>query len=526
MTLLPTRAALWRTPASRFLRATAGLTPAAAYSTRVRFAPSPTGNLHLGGLRTALFNYLFARHTGGRFILRIEDTDQKRLVPGAVNRLVAALRWAGVTYDEGPDVGGDHGPYVQSARSELYQCYARELIERNRAYRCFCTPERLAQYRTVAARSGKPPVYDKRCTHLSQRAVEANLAQGLPYTVRLRFPDDLATVPDEVYGSVRVNPHVSDDAVLLKSDGLPTYHLANVVDDHLMGITHVLRGEEWLSSTAKHVALYRALGWPLPKFVHLPLLLNADGSKLSKRTGDTDVAQLSQAGYLPEAVVNYVAQLGWAPAEPQDLFTLDELVAQFTLTGINTSNPTVDYTRLDWLNRQHFRRLWASNPERRAEYLKAFQQQVTKDFPDRAFSADYIARAIDLCKDRITKTTDFGEATRVCFAEPQYDPAVSASIAPPNIQDRVVDEAIRLLSNLPDDLAAERPIALRDHLPAMAKHAGIKKPQAMKIMRFALTGLKTGPGVLDLADLYGSQECLRRLELYKANALPSTSVST
>ncbi|RKP36361.1 hypothetical protein BJ085DRAFT_42524 [Dimargaris cristalligena] len=360
---------------------------------RVRFAPSPTGQLHLGGLRTALFNFLFARHTGGQFIVRIEDTDRKRLVPGATEGLLEALRWAGLKYDEGPDIknSSPYGPYIQSERTELYQKYAHELVDRDRAYRCFCSSERLDHLREIQARSGLAPAYDRRCSHLSRAAIDTQLSQGVPYTIRLRFPSPLTTphlraVPDLVYGPVPVNPHLTDDAVLLKSDGLPTYHLANVVDDHHMRITHVLRGEEWLSSTAKHMALYEALGWDAPQWVHLPLLLNADGSKLSKRSGDVHVDGLRQAGYLPEALVNYVALLGWSPplvhaGESANVFSLAELVDAFALENINTSKPTIDYAKLDWLNKLHYRQIWANDAKRRVGFVDQVRHHVQQQYP-------------------------------------------------------------------------------------------------------------------------------------------------
>ncbi|KAJ2879642.1 Glutamate--tRNA ligase mitochondrial, partial [Coemansia asiatica] len=288
---------------------------------RVRFAPSPTGMLHLGGLRTALFNYLLSKRYGGAFILRIEDTDQKRLVSGAVGNLVKTLEWAGLSFDEGPGKPGDAGSYFQSQRGDLYRKHAYQLLDKGAAYRCFCDSHRLETIRAEAIAQGRPPMYDRRCLHLSQRQIDEKLRVGEPHTIRFIAPSpadpasaDAAQFFDIVHGRMRFRgPAGFDDAVLLKSDGLPTYHLANVVDDHYMRITHVLRGEEWLISTPKHRALFRAFGWEAPQYAHLPLLMNADGSKLSKRNRDGPIQGYIDSGYLPSALVNYAALLGWHP---------------------------------------------------------------------------------------------------------------------------------------------------------------------------------------------------------------------
>ncbi|RUP43341.1 hypothetical protein BC936DRAFT_137322 [Jimgerdemannia flammicorona] len=296
---------------------------------RVRFAPSPTGNLHLGGLRTALFNYLLAKKAGGTFILRIEDTDRTRFVEGATEKLISALSWAGLDFQEGPGKDGGHPPYVQSQRIETYSQHAHHLLESGSAYRCFCTPERLQHVRDAAREAGRDSSYDRRCLLLSRQEVEENLSQGMPFTVRLLTPDGVTHVDDLVYGHVEFSNAVLDDTILIKSDGYPTYHMANVVDDHLMGITHVLRGEEWLSSTPRHILLYRAFDWTPPSFVHLPLLLNADRSKLSKRSGDVHVEDYVRRGYLPEALVNFVALLGWSPREDgKEVMRMEELVEE------------------------------------------------------------------------------------------------------------------------------------------------------------------------------------------------------
>ncbi|KAJ1966341.1 Glutamate--tRNA ligase mitochondrial [Dispira parvispora] len=502
-------------------------------TTRVRFAPSPTGDLHLGGLRTALFNYLFARHAGesGRFILRIEDTDQKRTVPGATERLIDILHWAGITPDEGPGIPNcPHGPYIQSQRTDIYRQYADLLLQQGAAYQCFCSPERLVQYREGQVKAGKPPVYDKRCSHLSRRTVEENLRQGIPFTVRLRFPGDLKVVPDGVYGNVKVNPHVSDDAILLKSDGYPTYHLANVVDDHLMGITHVLRGEEWLDSTAKHMALYRALGWTMPQFVHLPLLLNSDGTKLSKRTGDVHVEKLRAKGYLPEALVNYTVQLGWWSGTTQDVFTMSELIDQFSLEGINTSNPTVAYEKLDWLNKQHFRMQWQSpSGIQKARLLQTFRDQTTAILPHCNVSDAFLTGAVDLFQDRIVKMTDFPEVAMVCFTDPDFsvERLDSATLEVAQHPDTFV-VARTTLEMISAGASSEKSEPARDAtfwkvLPKqLVKQTQLKKKTVLRSLRCALTGVMTGPSIVDLMALLGTEECVRRLGIFLSTASPSS----
>jgi len=305
---------------------------------RVRFAPSPTGYLHVGGLRTALFNFLFARHSGGKFILRIEDTDRARYVEGAVDNLINTLRWAGLDYDEGPSAGGELGPYVQSERLEIYDEHVRILLESGAAYRCFCSPERLETMRKEQEKKKLQPKYDRTCLRLSPKEIEDNLTANKPFVVRMKVPDD-ATIrfSDIVRGEVEFSTERVDDQVLLKSDGYPTYHLANVVDDHLMKISHVIRGEEWLPSTPKHVLLYEAFGWEMPVFAHLPLLLNPDRSKLSKRQGDVAVEDYRDKGYLKEALVNFVALLGWNPGDAREIFSLKELEKEFSLDKVNKS---------------------------------------------------------------------------------------------------------------------------------------------------------------------------------------------
>ncbi|MDO8622440.1 MAG: glutamate--tRNA ligase, partial [bacterium] len=319
--------------------------------TRTRFAPSPTGELHLGGLRTALYAWLYARHYGGAFSLRIEDTDRARFVAGSAERIFSTLRKLGLTWDEGPDIGGPHAPYVQSERLERYQAAAQTLIERGSAYRCDCSAERLQQLRDAQTAAQQPTRYDGHCR------AKADINPQQPHVIRFRMPEEgSVTVADVIHGDVTVSLATLDDFVLLKSDGYPTYHLAHVVDDHEMLTSHVIRGDEWLPSLPKHVLLFRAFGWEPPAYAHLPLLLNAQHKKLSKRDGDTDVASFLR-WCLPDALINFIALLGWNPSGERDVYTHDELVASFDLTKVNRSPAVVDFTKLEWMNGEYIRQL-------------------------------------------------------------------------------------------------------------------------------------------------------------------------
>ncbi|HEV2654483.1 MAG TPA: glutamate--tRNA ligase, partial [Ktedonobacteraceae bacterium] len=325
---------------------------------RLRFAPSPTGFQHIGGFRTALFSWLYARHCGGQFILRIEDTDVARTVEGAVDDLVAGMNWLGMDYDEGPVIGGAYGPYYQMQRKALYQHYADQLIETGHAYRCYCTPQRLEQMRKDQEAQKLPPRYDRRCRYLTPEERAANEAAGLPSTVRFAMPTEGETiVHDMVHGDMVFKNTDLDDMVILKSDGLALYHLAHLVDDHLMGITHVLRGEEWISSAPRHVQIYKALGWEAPLFYHLPNILGKDKKKLSKRRNAPSWSDYQREGYLPEAVFNFLALLGWSYDDKTELFTRDELIRAFSLDRVGVSSGIYDPDKLQWMNGLYIRQL-------------------------------------------------------------------------------------------------------------------------------------------------------------------------
>ncbi len=404
---------------------------------RVRFAPSPTGNLHVGGLRTALYNYLFAKHNNGKFILRIEDTDRNRFVEGAVENLINTMNWVGLEHDEGPEKGGEFGPYFQSERLDIYKKYSEQLIEQGDAYKCFCTPERLAVLREEQQKAKLPQAkYDKHCLNLSKEEIDRNIAEEKPYIVRLNVRDgENVLIKDIVRGEVEFSREVIDDQVLIKTDGFPTYHLANVVDDYLMGITHVIRGEEWLSSTPKHILLYNAFGWELPVFAHLPLLLNADRSKLSKRQGDVAVEDYKAKGYLKEALLNFVALLGWSTSENEEFFTVDELIQNFSLERVHKAGAIFNVEKLDWLNAEHLRKM------DKQDILKMVKGELQESkYRDLNLTDEYLLLIIDAMIERVSFVKEFIENTPYFFERPaSYDEAV--------IKQRWKDDSEELLRN-------------------------------------------------------------------------------
>jgi len=355
---------------------------------RTRFAPSPTGYLHVGGLRTALYCYLFARKNKGKFLLRIEDTDQKRFVEGAVENLLKTLEWVGLTYDEGPHKDGNFGPYVQSERTELYRKQVEILLEKGSAYRCFCTPERLEQMRERQTKLKQAPMYDRTCLKLSKEEIQKNLDAGLPFVIRQKIPHGQKLMfKDHIRGIVTFDSNTIDDQVLMKSDNFPTYHLANVVDDHFMEITHVIRGEEWLPSTPKHLFLYADFGWKPPEYAHLPLLLNKDKTKLSKRQGDVSVEDYIQKGYNREAIINFIALLGWHPGGgvEKEIFDLDELAELFSLEQIHKAGAVFDLEKLNWFNFQWSKRKYNEKLMQLAKEIESNCQISTNEKNETTF---------------------------------------------------------------------------------------------------------------------------------------------
>lgn len=450
---------------------------------RVRFAPSPTGFLHLGGLRTALFNYLLARKHGGKFILRIEDTDRSRLVPLAVENLQKTLRWAGIDYDEGPDKAGLLGPYIQSQRLNIYKEHSDEIIESGRAYRCFCSKERLELIKGI---NGK---YDGHCRSLTPNDSKAKACNGENFIIRFKTPEPVALVVDEVFGVLK--PTQLDDVVLMKSDGFPTYHFANIIDDHLMKIDLVMRGAEWIPSTPLHGLLYEAFGWNKPRFVHLPLLINPDGTKLSKRQDSAHVSHYIDSGILPSALNNFVAFLGWTPkASNEEVFGMEELIQKFDLKGLNNSDATVNFEKLKWLNRQHLK-LYSSNRE-----IEDLKRLITDHFPGKSFNDDYLEQVIKTSAERIFFLKDIIELCPYFFIEPDYN----------SIEARDLLKKIK-----PKDL--ETALSLDSY----------KSLASPPLLRLIITGCKVGPPIQDIIKVLGDGKCQERFEKFKKwhnNLLP------
>ncbi len=466
---------------------------------RTRFAPSPTGYLHVGGLRTALFNYLFAKHHGGKYILRIEDTDQTRKVEGATEQLLASLQWAGLRHDEGPDIGGPYGPYVQSQRTELYRQHAEKLVTTGHAYYCFCTAHRLDRVRADQQEKGLTPKYDGHCRNLSAETIGEKRAAKQPHVIRLKMPQEGQTVfNDLIRGEVRVQNELVDDQVLLKSDGYPTYHLANVVDDHHMHITHVIRGEEWLLSVPKHLQLYRALGWQAPQMAHLPLLLNPDRSKLSKRQGDVAVEDYMAKGYLPQALINFVALLGWNPGTDEEFFTLAELVEKFTLERVNKSGAVFDIEKLNWMNGHYIRRL---SEDELVAFLTPFLEQNGVDVCDR----ERTRKIILAVQKKIERGDQVTAATRIFFKD---ELEITEADALAVLKEEGAGTVLRALADKIAQTDQLNMDTFQAVMKAVQKETGLKGPALWKPVRVALTGETSGPELPAVIEVFGKQKVL------------------
>ncbi|MDO5716307.1 MAG: glutamate--tRNA ligase [Tissierellia bacterium] len=480
---------------------------------RVRFAPSPTGWLHIGGLRTALFNYLYARKHGGSFILRIEDTDRTRYVEGAIENLIEALHWSGLDFDEGPKIidgalqqVGDRGPYIQSERLELYKKYVDQLIASGHAYYCFCTKERLDDIRKEREVKGLVPKYDGFCRSVPQEEAKKRIEAGEPYVVRMKLPagEDI-TFQDLVRGKITINTDDMDDQVLLKSDGFPTYHMAVVVDDHLMGVTHIVRGEEWLPSTPKHVYLYQALGWEKPTYVHLPTVLNKDRKKLSKRQGDVSVEDFKSAGYLPEALVNYLALLGWSPDKEDEFMTLEEMVELFDFDRVSKTGGIFDVEKLNWVNAHYIRHLENGELLDRAkpfmvealgysmeeiEERREYYEIMMEAFKENAATLKVLA---DKCKLFSPGPVTYEEDTKE-WLESEDLPTLKEAII------ELLDEG---------DMTLER---AGTFMKELKEKTGIKGKNLFMPVRSLLTGAAHGPEFHHVLYLLGKDEILRRVK--------------
>ena len=470
---------------------------------RTRFAPSPTGRMHVGNLRTALYAYLIAKHEGGDFILRIEDTDQERYVEGALDIIYHTLKETGLVHDEGPDLDGGVGPYVQSERQAqgIYLKYAKELVEKGEAYYCFCGKERLESLKQEVA--GKEIiVYDKHCLHLSKEEVEAKLAAGVPYVIRQNIPNEGTTsFEDEIYGKIEVPNSELDDMILIKSDGYPTYNFANVVDDHLMGITHVVRGNEYLSSSPKYNRLYAAFGWDVPVYVHCPLITNEEHKKLSKRCGHSSYEDLIEQGFVTEAVVNYVALLGWCPSDNREIFSLEELVEAFDYHHMNKSPAVFDMGKLRWMNGEYIKAMdFDKFYERALPYLK---EAIHKDL-DLKKIASQVKTRIEVFPE-IKELIDFYEEV------PEYDTQMYCHKKMKTTEEtslNLLKEVLPLLE-AQDDYSND---ALFEALVAFGKEHGYKTGYIMWPIRTALSGKQTTPaGATEILEILGKEESIKRI---------------
>lgn len=472
--------------------------------TVTRFAPSPTGYMHIGNLRTALYAYLISKHDGGKFILRIEDTDRERLVEGAVDVIKNTLKTTGLLWDEGPDVGGDHGPYVQSERKPIYMEYAKKLVDMGAAYYCFCTKERLEQLHEEDATGG----YDRHCRNLSSEEVEKNLASGIPFVIRQKMPlTGTTSYTDAVFGEITTNNEELQDQILMKADGYPTYNFAHVVDDYLMGVTHVVRGSEYLTSTPKYALLYDAFGWERPTYVHLPLLMgkNEDGSvsKLSKRHGAVSFQDLVNDGFLPETIINYIALLGWCPKEiHKEIFDLSELQDLFTLDGISKSPAVFDFEKLLWFNGEYLRALSDD------DFLRISAPFIKSEIP----ASVKKEKMLTLLKSRISKLSELDEKMAFFLSLPDYDKELFLNKKNKIADYDTVKTVLTAAKDILTDLDAFDNDTLFASLSPLTETLSLKTGAIMWCIRIAVSGLSATPGgATEIMETIGKAEALSRI---------------
>ncbi len=512
---------------------------------RVRYAPSPTGMQHIGGVRTALFNYLFARSKGGKFILRLEDTDRTRYDEKYVQNLYDTMAWLGIEWDEGGDKGGDFGPYVQSERFELYKKYAEQLVANGEAYYCFCDSERLERIRKIQTENNMPPGYDRNCRHLTQEEIKANLEAGKPYVIRLKVPLEGETkFHDHLLGDITwKNEDISPDPILLKSDGFPTYHLANIVDDHLMHITHVMRAQEWIPSTPLHVQMYRSFGWEHPEFCHLPMVNGADGKKLSKRHGSTSLNEFRARGYLPQAIVNYVALLGCSYEEGKDFYTLEELAKNFKMEHLNKAPAVFDYKKLEFYNGNYIRQLtdeelykWTLpfitktgdatldinvtdqfpaphvGPEYSGVALGEDGEPYCVDTSMNMTSADVKKKLLELMpliKERLKYLTDAAEMVHFIFTEPAVPP--KENIIPKKLDEAKTKEVLQNAIEFVNKVFEVGHDGAEQFAKDKATEMGIKLGDFMMPVRLAVTGSRISPPLIGSIAVLGKEKAIERI---------------
>ncbi|MBU0573242.1 MAG: glutamate--tRNA ligase [Candidatus Margulisbacteria bacterium] len=472
-------------------------------SVRVRFAPSPTGYLHIGGARTALFNWLFARKHKGTFILRVEDTDRTRSTQEALDAIYHGMEWLGLDWDEGPKADGNYGPYLQTERLDIYKKHIDLLLQEGKAYYCVCTPEELAHKRKEAEKKKEAPKYDQSCRTLSPDEFEKMKAEGKPYVVRFKMPQGRKiVVADMVRGDVEFNTDLLDDFVIMKSDGFPTYNFAAVVDDHLMEISHIIRGDDHLSNTPRQIVLYEAFGWDLPKFAHIPMILGKDKARMSKRHGATSVIVYRDMGYLPEAMLNYIARLGWGHKD-DEIFSRDELIEKFSLDGVTKSPAVFDMDKLNWLNGQYIR---TALPERIFDLCEPLliEAYKTKDL-------EYMKRVVGLFLDRLVVIPDIVPLTEYFFKEDfPVDPKVEEKYLK-------TEQAPRILSALKDRLSKLDNFTkdeIEKVFKGLAEEMGVKLGVVIHPCRAALTGRKESPGMYDVVEVLGKERVIDRLARY------------
>jgi glutamyl-tRNA synthetase len=471
---------------------------------RVRFAPSPTGHPHVGGIRTALFNWLLARHTGGTFILRIEDTDVTRKVEGAVEYIMEGLRWLGLEWDEGPEAGGDYGPYFQSQRLPLYQEAAKRLVDQGNAYYCYCPPERLEAMRREQTARKQPPGYDRCCRELPADERARREVGDAARVVRFKVPREGQTAfRDIVYGDVAFENSTIDDFVMLKSDGYPTYHLANVVDDHAMQISHVIRGEEWISSTPRHLLMYQALGYEPPQYAHAPLILGPDRSKLSKRHGDVSILEFRENGYLPEAMFNFIVLIGWSLDDRTEIMTRQQLIDNFSLERIGKTGAVFNRDKLEWMNGVYIRSLAVDDLAQRALPF------LEKGLPGVALDMEYVRRIMPLVQERTKRLTELPDLTRFFFVEElEYDPA---TLIAKNMTTDGTIRALEISLGRLKALPAYDEAALEGLLRPLAEELGLKAGQLFSVLRTAVTGETATPPLFQTMVVLGKERCVKRI---------------
>ncbi len=470
--------------------------------TRTRFAPSPTGFMHIGNLRTAIFEYLVAKHENGEFILRIEDTDQSRKVEGAIDFIYDTLKLCNIDIDEGPSNAGTCGPYIQSERLELYQKYAEELVEKGKAYYCFCTEETLESMRAIAEKRKKPFMYDGRCSHLSKETIAEKIQNGEKYVIRQKMPKTgESIVRDVVYGNVKVDNSVLEDQILLKSDGYPTYNFANVIDDHLMGITHVIRGNEYLSQTPKYNLLYEAFGWVAPTYIHVPMVLGSDGNKLSKRNGDASFMDLYNEGFLPEAIVNYLVLLGWSPETNEEVYKMDELIKVFDPKRISKSPATYDIKKLKWFNHKYINNMLSEQ-----EYLEYIKPFLTWDISNK--SSEWVEKLLLIYRSHISCGSEINEVVKIFFNK---DFTISKENQEFLRSDENITKVIACYKEELEKITDWQVENIAKVIDIVKEKTGIKGKLLYMPIRIKISGVEHGPELPDELYLIGKEQVLERL---------------